>query len=45
MVVFARNSRKWKHGDGGNLFAPGGPEDITAFTPIERPKIPTVKGD
>jgi hypothetical protein len=24
MVVFARNSRKWKHGDGGNLFAPGG---------------------
>ena len=24
MVVFARNSRKWKHGDGGNLFVDGG---------------------
>lgn len=24
MVVFARNARKWKHGNGGNLFAPGG---------------------
>ena len=24
MVVFARNSRKWKHSDGGNLFYPGG---------------------
>jgi len=24
MVVFARNARKWKHGDGGNLFDPGG---------------------
>ena len=24
MVVFARNARKWKHGDGGNLFAEAG---------------------
>lgn len=24
MVVFARNARKWKHEDGGNLFYPGG---------------------
>lgn len=24
MITFARNSRKWRHGFGGNLFAPGG---------------------
>ena len=24
MAVFALNSKKWKHGDGGNLFYPGG---------------------
>lgn len=27
MVVFARNARKWKHGDGGNLFDDGGDKD------------------
>lgn len=24
MITFARNARKWKHGDGGNLFEDGG---------------------
>ena len=32
MITFARNARKWKHGDGGNLFYPGG--DITYGKPF-----------
>ena len=35
MVVFARNARKWKHGDGGllkNYFEDGGPERQNWFT-------------
>lgn len=31
MITFARSARKWKHGLGGNLFAPGG--DITYSHP------------
>ena len=29
MATFALNARKWKHGDGGNLFLDGGEEDNT----------------
>ena len=45
MVVFARNSRKWKHGLGGNLFFEGGDENNPAFTPIANPAIPVVEDD
>lgn len=34
MATFALNARKWKHGDGGRLFAEGGEEDNEEYYPI-----------